>query len=107
MTITVSPVRAQARALIASPAASAEPAAELAWKQADHDVFVATTGEGEYAGFVAVDTTQHIAHDRHSRRIGSYPTLAAAREALADATRPPSRGRRVRRSRLRILTRSN
>ena len=75
---------------------------ELAWQQADHDVFVATN-QGEFAGFVTVDRSIHIAHDSHSRRIGSYPTLAAARQALVDATRPPSRRRE--RLRRRILAR--
>jgi len=70
--------------------------ADLAWKQADHDVYVATSA-GEFAGFVTVDVQTHIAHDRHSRRIGAYPTLAAARQALADTVRPPQRGRRMRR----------
>lgn len=76
--------------------------AELAWRQADHDVFVATNS-GEFAGFVTVDNSTHVVHDRHSRRIGSYPTLAAARQALVDATRPPSRRRE--RLRRRILAR--
>ncbi|UNK70552.1 hypothetical protein [Microbacterium sp. H1-D42] len=76
--------------------------AELAWQQADDDVFVATS-QGEFAGFVTVDNSTHVVHDRHSRRIGSYPTLAAARQALVDATRPPSRGRE--RLRRRILSR--
>ncbi|VXB65827.1 conserved hypothetical protein [Microbacterium sp. 8M] len=53
----------------------------ITWKQADHDVYVATT-DGEYAGFVAVDGTGHVLHDRHSRRLGSYPSLSAARSAL-------------------------
>ncbi|MBD8011563.1 hypothetical protein AB0O65_00920 [Microbacterium sp. NPDC077391] len=73
------------------PAADTEPA-ELAWRQADEDVFVATS-RGEFAGFVTVDDTAHVVHDRHSRRIGCYPSLAAARQALVDATRPPSRSR--------------
>lgn len=76
--------------------------AELAWSQADHDVYVATS-RGEFAGFVTVDDAAHVVHDRHSRRIGSYPNLAAARQALVDATRPPSRGRE--RLRRRILSR--
>lgn len=75
---------------------------ELAWHQADHDVFVATSA-GEFAGFVTVDQNVHVAHDNHSRRIGSYSTLTAARQALVDATRPPSRGRE--RLRRRILSR--
>ncbi|GAA3933134.1 hypothetical protein [Microbacterium soli] len=77
-------------------------APELAWRQADEDVFVATAG-GEFAGFVTVESNTHVAHDRHSRRIGSYPTLAAARQALADATRPPSR--RLQRLHRRIIAR--
>lgn len=74
----------------------------LAWRQADEDVFVATNA-GEFAGFVTVDRNTHIVHDNHSLRIGSYPTLAAARQALVDATHPPSRGRE--RLRRRILSR--
>lgn len=74
----------------------------LAWRQADAGVFVATKA-GEYAGFVTVEQNTHIVHDSHSRRIGSYPTLAAARQALVDATRPPSRRRE--RLRHRILAR--
>ncbi|MBS1905092.1 MAG: hypothetical protein JST33_00680 [Actinobacteria bacterium] len=53
----------------------------ITWKQADHDVYVATR-DGEYAGFVSVDGTTHVLHDRHSRRLGSYPSLSAARSAL-------------------------
>jgi hypothetical protein len=83
-------------------AASAQAPAELAWHQADHDVFVATSS-GEFAGFVTVDDSAHVVHDSHSRRIGSYPNLAAARQALVDATRPPSRSRE--RLRRRILSR--
>jgi hypothetical protein len=75
---------------------------ELAWQQADEDVFVATNA-GEFAGFVTVDRNVHIVHDNHSRRIGTYSTLAAARQALVDATRPPSRRRE--RLRTRILSR--
>lgn len=90
---------ARSSAPASDPGGPAAP--DLAWKQADHDVFVATRA-GEFAGFVTVDVHTHIAHDRLSRRIGSYPTLAAARQALADATRPPSRSRRMRRG---ILTR--
>ncbi|MDQ0614231.1 hypothetical protein QF046_001872 [Microbacterium sp. W4I4] len=74
----------------------------LAWSQADEDVFVATNA-GEFAGFVTVDRNAHIVHDNHSRRIGSFSTLAAARQALVDATRPPSRRRE--RLRTRILSR--
>ncbi len=79
-----------------------DPTARLAWRQADHDVFVATS-DGEFAGFVAVERNTHVVHDSHSRRIGAYPTLAAARQALVDATRPPSRSRE--RLRRRILAR--
>lgn len=77
-------------------------APELAWRQADEDVFVATNA-GEFAGFVTVDRSAHVVHDSHSLRIGSYPTLAAARQALVDATRPSSRRRE--RLRRRILSR--
>lgn len=78
------------------------PTIPLAWRQADEDVFVATNN-GEFAGFVAVEHNDHVVHDNHSRRIGSYPTLAAARQALVDATRPPSQRRE--RLRRRILAR--
>jgi hypothetical protein len=60
----------------------------LTWKQADHDVYVATH-DGEYAGFVTVDGAAHVLHDRHSRRLGSYPSLSAARSAL-DSLGAPS-----------------
>ncbi|GAA4486447.1 hypothetical protein [Microbacterium panaciterrae] len=56
----------------------------LTWRQADHDVYVATH-DGEYAGFVTVEGASHVLHDRHSRRIGSYPSLSAARGALEGA----------------------
>ncbi|BDZ39677.1 hypothetical protein [Microbacterium suwonense] len=78
------------------------PTAPLAWRQADADVFVATN-DGEFAGFVAVEQNAHVVHDSLSRRIGSYSTLAAARQALVDATRPPSQRRE--RLRRRILAR--
>ncbi|MGB3731010.1 hypothetical protein [Microbacterium sp.] len=78
------------------------PTPDLAWRQADRDVFVATN-DGEFAGFVTVEHDAHVTHDNHSRRIGSYPTLAAARQALVDATHPPSRRRE--RLRRRILER--
>ena len=79
----------------------------ITWKQADHDVYVATT-DGEYAGFVAVDGTTHVLHDRHSRRLGSYPSLSAARSALESHGAPASaaqhRRRRSARSRRRPST---
>ena len=74
----------------------------ITWKQADHDVYVATT-DGEYAGFVTVDGMSHILHDRHSRRLGSYPSLSAARRALESLGPPaaptPHRPRRSARNR--------
>ena len=81
---------------------SARSDAPLTWKQAADDVFVATR-EGEFAGFVTIDPHAHVLHDRHSRRVGSYPTLAAARAALSGGSGPkgrrrPSRVRRRRRS---------
>ncbi|MGN8027511.1 hypothetical protein [Microbacterium sp. 22242] len=72
----------------------------ITWKQADRDVYVATR-DGEYAGFVAVDGSSHVLHDRHSRRLGSYPSLSAARSALESFGAPaaaPRRGRRTVRS---------
>lgn len=83
----------------------------ITWKQADHDVYVATR-DGEYAGFVAVDGASHVLHDRHSRRLGSYPSLSAARRALesfgasapasaAPGTAAPHRPRRPARNRRR------
>ncbi|MBS1674140.1 MAG: hypothetical protein JSS74_09270 [Actinobacteria bacterium] len=59
----------------------------ITWKQADHDVHVATR-DGEYAGFVESDGSAHVLHDRHSRRIGSYPSLSAARRALETSGAP-------------------
>lgn len=56
--------------------------APLIWRQADHDVYVATRA-GEFAGFVAVDGDAHVLHDGLSRRIGSYGSLSAARSALS------------------------
>ena len=85
-----------------APQSPTEQITDLSWRQADEDVFVATN-RGEYAGFVTVEQNVHVVHDSHSRRIGSYPTLAAARQALVDATRPPSRRRE--RLRRRILER--
>ena len=61
----------------------------ITWKQADHDVYVATR-DGEYAGFVSVESASHVLHDRHSRRLGSYPSLSAARSAL-DSFDAPAR----------------
>lgn len=97
-TTTNSPVTVTDPAVITEPTAPAD----LAWRQADHDVYVATH-QGEFAGFVTVDRSNHVVHDSHSRRIGAYTTLAAARQALVDATRPPSRRRE--RLRRRILAR--
>ena len=62
----------------------------LTWKQADHDVYVATH-DGEYAGFVTVDGSAHVLHDRHSRRLGSYPSLSAARNALDSLGAPAAK----------------
>lgn len=84
------------------PTADPTNAPVLAWIQADADVFVATNA-GEFAGFVTVDRNTHIVHDNHSHCIGTFATLAAARQALVDATRPPSRRRE--RLRTRILSR--
>jgi hypothetical protein len=67
----------------------------LTWRQAADDVFVATR-DGEFAGYIAVDRQRHVAHNRHSRRIGAFPTLAAARAALGDGR---SRGGRPSRRR--------
>ncbi|MFD6699885.1 MULTISPECIES: hypothetical protein [unclassified Microbacterium] len=79
----------------------------ITWKQADHDVYVATR-DGEYAGFVAVDGASHVLHDRHSRRLGSYSSLSAARSALesfgASASAGQQRRRRSARSRHRPST---
>lgn len=82
--------------------ASIETDPDLAWRQADRDVFVATN-DGEFAGFVTVEQNAHVTHDNHNRRIGSYPTLAAACQALVDSTHPASRRRE--RLRRRILAR--
>ncbi|GAA5154697.1 hypothetical protein GCM10025768_26260 [Microbacterium pseudoresistens] len=64
--------------------------AALTWKQAADDVFVATR-DGEFAGFISIDRHEHVAHNRHSLRIGSYPTMAAARAALCGSSSRPRR----------------
>ncbi|MDR6866539.1 hypothetical protein J2Y69_001132 [Microbacterium resistens] len=79
---------------------SARSDAPLTWKQAADDVFVATR-EGEFAGFVTIEPHAHILHDQHSRRVGSYPTLAAARAALIDDPRPKARRRGAQQARRR------
>lgn len=64
--------------------------ASLSWKQAADDVYVATR-DGEFAGFISVDAQEHVVHNRHSRRIGSYATMAAARAALCGGSSRPRR----------------
>jgi cold shock CspA family protein len=60
--------------------------AQLVWRQADHDVHVATL-HGEFAGFVAEDAGRFVTHDAHAVPLAYTATLAEARDALdaADA----------------------
>lgn len=73
----------------------------LRWKQADHDVFVATLHD-EFAGFISVDGVGHTVHSAHAQPLGVYRTLREARAALGAhltrsrgaAPRPGGRSRR-------------
>jgi cold shock CspA family protein len=66
----------------------------LDWRQADHDVYVATRS-GEFAGFVARAGSVWEAHSAHSRLLGSHASRdLAERDVLASVTHPapvPSR----------------
>ncbi|WP_345750692.1 hypothetical protein [Microbacterium rhizophilus] len=53
----------------------------LRWRQADHDVFVATLHE-EFAGFISVSSAGHALHGAHAQPIGVYRTRRDAQEAL-------------------------
>jgi len=55
--------------------------ADVHWKQADHDVFVATV-HNEFAGFISVEGAEHTVHTAHSEPIGTYRNLREARAAL-------------------------
>lgn len=78
-----------------------DPETDVRWKQADHDVFVATVHD-EFAGFIAVDGPAHTVHTAHSEPLGTYRTLREARAALGQhlnrsrtaAPRPATRRRR-------------
>ncbi|MBO3664626.1 hypothetical protein [Microbacterium stercoris] len=78
-----------------------DPETDVSWKQADHDVFVATV-HNEYAGFISVDGPAHTVHTAHSEPIGTYRSLREARAALGQhltrsktaAARPLARRRR-------------
>ncbi|GAA1535713.1 hypothetical protein HD600_001603 [Microbacterium ginsengiterrae] len=61
------------------------PTNPLTWKQADDDVHVATR-DGEFAGFVEFDTDRHLVRDSRGTEIGSFTTLADARQALEGST---------------------
>lgn len=61
------------------------PPERLTWKQADDDVYVATR-DGEYAGFVELDTGAHVVHDSRGTELGSFETLADARRMLEGST---------------------
>ncbi|WP_460802430.1 hypothetical protein [Microbacterium sp. GXF6406] len=63
----------------------------LSWKQADHDVHVATR-DGEYAGFVEVSGDDHVVHDNRGTELGSFPALSEARRALEVTPRRRPRG---------------
>ena len=59
---------------------SARPA--LDWRQADDDVFVATSA-GEYAGFVGITPLGFEAHGAHGESLGVHDTRELAHTAVA------------------------
>lgn len=62
------------------------PTEALEWKQAADDVFVATR-DGEFAGYVAVQSENHITFDNTGRELGTFTELGDARRALTAPTR--------------------
>ena len=74
------------------------PPEPLSWKQADDDVYVATRN-GEFAGFVEIDSDGHVVRDNHGTELGAFANLAEARRALEGSTqrRPRSFAQAVRR----------
>jgi cold shock CspA family protein len=68
------------------PTASSRP--PLEWRQADDDVFVATSS-GEYAGFVCLTALGFEGHSARGEELGVHTTRDLARAAVAaSATRP-------------------
>jgi len=68
------------------------PPDRLRWKQAAHDVFVATLDE-EFAGFISVSGPDHAVHGAHAQPLGVFRSQHDARAALrahALAGRTPS-----------------
>ncbi|GAA3629851.1 hypothetical protein GCM10022200_10720 [Microbacterium awajiense] len=69
------------------------PGSALDWRQADDDVYVATTA-GEYAGFVGVTASGFEAHSAIGADLGVHPTRELAFDAVdvashfAKASRP-------------------
>jgi hypothetical protein len=61
--------------------ATPAPSYSLVWKQADHDVHVATR-DGEFAGFITLDASLYLVHDARSTQLGTYSDLDEARAAL-------------------------
>jgi cold shock CspA family protein len=57
----------------------------LAWRQADDDVYVATSS-GEYAGFIDTALDGIHAHGSRGEHLGVHADLARARQAVAAAS---------------------
>jgi len=55
----------------------------LDWRQADHDVFVATAA-GEYAGFIARAESGFTAHGPLGQALGLYASVESAQHALTE-----------------------
>jgi len=79
--VTLSPRPSSSSAVLDLPA-SAAPA--LDWRQADDDVFVATSA-GEYAGFIGVTVRGYEAHSARGEDLGTYGTRDDAAAAVAQA----------------------
>lgn len=73
------------------------PTARVVWRQADHDLWVATLG-GEFAGTLSTDDAgRHHVTDRIARPVLSTTSWAAATAALDAPAPAPVRRRRRRR----------
>lgn len=69
------------------------PTARVVWRQADHDLWVATLG-GEFAGTLSTDDAgRHHVTDRIARPVLSTTSWAAATAALDAPTPAPVRRR--------------
>lgn len=74
------------------------PSGSLAWRQADHDVFVATVA-GDYAGFIAAVDDGYEAHSARGHLLGVHSTRALAMSAVGVGilpSRPRGHGESVR-----------